>query len=328
MDIYYFIFLIFPLSTGLSTYRIINKKSTSSFVTILGGLGAVWTLLQIRDFFVLWFFNGTFFGPSIITVMTGILTYFRYKDAIHIETESEILKLNIKSKETITQLSVQIAHDIRAPLSFLNALLNDRNMPTDGRDGIRLVSERLTGIVNHLLAENRNLNQTNPQPFSAQFIPSNEPITQTQISSILKNMTQEKHHVIQNSEKITLTLEISATTSKAECNIQPTEFNRIISNLLDNSIESIQSNGQIQIKQTTSKTHISILIQDNGSGIPESVLAKLGQPGFSFGKKNGNGLGIFHAKNTIESWGGTLQIHSKENQGTTVEITLPLKQST
>ena len=60
--------------------------------------------------------------------------------------------------------------------------------------------------------------------------------------------------------------------------------------------------------------------------MPKHVLKKLGEKGFSYGKtgtESGNGLGIFHARETIEGFGGELRIDSTEEKGTDINIILP-----
>jgi FixJ family two-component response regulator len=66
----------------------------------------------------------------------------------------------------------------------------------------------------------------------------------------------------------------------------------------------------------------NILIKDTGRGIPPEVMPKLMQMGESFGKINGSGLGLYHAKQSIESWDGRISINSNKN-GTEVSISLP-----
>ena len=69
--------------------------------------------------------------------------------------------------------------------------------------------------------------------------------------------------------------------------------------------------------------NIILTVSDNGKGIPPAILAKLGQRGETHGKAGGSGLGLFHARTTAVSWGGSLVITSTPGQGTTVTIKLP-----
>ncbi len=52
------------------------------------------------------------------------------------------------------------------------------------------------------------------------------------------------------------------------------------------------------------------------------MLKELGTLVRSFGKAGGSGLGLYHAKSSVESWGGTLSIQSKVGEGTSIQITL------
>nr|WP_253957489.1 ATP-binding protein [Paenibacillus oleatilyticus] len=67
---------------------------------------------------------------------------------------------------------------------------------------------------------------------------------------------------------------------------------------------------------------IRISFIDQGCGIPESKLAKLGQP-FYTTKNKGTGLGLMVSYKIIENHRGSMTITSKEGVGTTVVIELP-----
>ena len=69
-----------------------------------------------------------------------------------------------------------------------------------------------------------------------------------------------------------------------------------------------------------------ITVEDNGKGIPPHILSKLGERGVTYGKDgthSGSGLGISHARDTIEAANGIFEISSIEGSGTTITMTLP-----
>lgn len=110
--------------------------------------------------------------------------------------------------------------------------------------------------------------------------------------------------------------------------LDPKEFKRVISNLLNNAIESLgEQNGKILItlKEVDNQIHISI--KDNGHGIPQELITHITGLGHSYGKENGTGLGLYHAKNSIESWNGSLNIESLLSIGTIVSLSLPTKKA-
>ena len=77
------------------------------------------------------------------------------------------------------------------------------------------------------------------------------------------------------------------------------------------------------LRKYSSKTQLVVI--DNGIGIPSHVLSRIGDEGFSFGKENGNGLGVSFAKRKMIEWGGTLQISSNVGVGTMVTLTFAVQ---
>ena len=66
---------------------------------------------------------------------------------------------------------------------------------------------------------------------------------------------------------------------------------------------------------------------DTGIGIPTDLYQKIFEPFFSTKEiGSGTGLGLSIAQGIIEAHGGAIQIESEPNQGTTIILTLPLKQ--
>ena len=110
-----------------------------------------------------------------------------------------------------------------------------------------------------------------------------------------------------------------------------TAIKRILSNLLSNSFESIDhSQGQIEVHLCTDEKNIEIAVVDNGMGIPASIVNRIGERGFSYGKETlkdaGSGFGVNHAKKQISAMGGSVHIESTERSGTIVLIKLPAAQ--
>jgi hypothetical protein len=70
-------------------------------------------------------------------------------------------------------------------------------------------------------------------------------------------------------------------------------------------------------------SQVLILIGDNGHGIPKEVLAKLGVRGGTYGKSEGNGMGLYHARTSLERWGGSLGVESEPGNGTEITLRLP-----
>ena len=69
---------------------------------------------------------------------------------------------------------------------------------------------------------------------------------------------------------------------------------------------------------------MQIRVADNGIGIPEDIFDKVFDPFFTTkGPDKGTGLGLSISKSIIEQFGGTIDIQSADDEGTTVIISLP-----
>ncbi len=99
-------------------------------------------------------------------------------------------------------------------------------------------------------------------------------------------------------------------------------FSRAIWNILKNAVESISEKGTIWVKISEEVENCIIEIKDNGIGIEEKLLDKVGTPFFTT-KSQGTGLGLSITKKIIESHGGKILIKSKKNEGTCVTIVIP-----
>lgn len=93
----------------------------------------------------------------------------------------------------------------------------------------------------------------------------------------------------------------------------------VLSNLIENSIEAMKSNGVINISARQTNNMVMIDIKDSGPGIPPEIMKKVFSSLCST-KPDGNGLGLKVTKTIIEMHGGTISVR---NNPTTFSIKLP-----
>lgn len=98
----------------------------------------------------------------------------------------------------------------------------------------------------------------------------------------------------------------------------------VYTNIFKNAIESMPNGGKIFIEVSQLNNYqITILVIDEGIGIPADQLHRLGEPFYST-KDNEMGLGIMICHQIINNHGGTFIVDSVENKGTTITIQLPI----
>jgi two-component system, sporulation sensor kinase B len=96
-------------------------------------------------------------------------------------------------------------------------------------------------------------------------------------------------------------------------------------NIIKNGIEAIEGSGVVKITKQleTDRKTVKVIVEDNGKGMTEEQLRKIGLPYYTT-KSKGTGLGSMISNRLIREMGGTIHYSSRLNRGTTVEITLPI----
>ncbi|MFH1357366.1 MAG: HAMP domain-containing sensor histidine kinase, partial [bacterium] len=223
------------------------------------------------------------------------------------------------------QIASQVAHDIRSPLSALNMVTHDlKELPEEERLIIRSAVQRIEDIANDLATKRHKAQGVGLKEKNQ----NNLEVKAKLLSSLVEQMVSEKRTEYRSKTGVNIESQFDATSYGLFAKINSREFKRIISNLINNSIEALKDKGNISLSMTTvNDSMIQLSVTDDGEGIPADIIPKLMQKGASFGKeehkKSGSGLGLYHAKETIESWGGDVKIESTVDEGTTITITLP-----
>jgi PAS domain S-box-containing protein len=125
-----------------------------------------------------------------------------------------------------------------------------------------------------------------------------------------------------NSSPITLKLDAKQTSINGDA----MRLRQVIHNLLQNAHDALQQTEHPQILLTTENTvdgALKLMVCDNGSGIPEQLLARLFEP-YMTTKQKGTGLGLAIVKKIVEEHSGKITIESPESGGTRVSVLLPL----
>ncbi|MBI4406043.1 MAG: ATP-binding protein [Deltaproteobacteria bacterium] len=229
-------------------------------------------------------------------------------------------------QEALLELAKQVAHDIRSPLSALKLASTDLSELSDEkRILIRSAIDRIQGIANNILERQRA--SVSQKFYEASNDPTSINSSGELLASLIDRIVAEKRMLYGARSEIDIEFELDPSSYGAFSKISASEFKRMLSNLIDNSVEAIASGGRVTVS-LHSQGNISLLsVQDNGRGIAPDILPKLFKEGATFGKKKGSGLGLYHAKRAVESWGGKLELTSALNQGTTVTVVLPQTQA-
>ena len=110
--------------------------------------------------------------------------------------------------------------------------------------------------------------------------------------------------------------------------VDANQLSQVLMNLLLNAAQATPEGGRITVfaERVPSVDRVDIRIVDTGCGIPPEVLPHVFEPFFTTKRGKGTGLGLSISQTYVRSHDGEIQIDSVPNCGTTVTITLPLRQ--
>ena len=128
-----------------------------------------------------------------------------------------------------------------------------------------------------------------------------------------------------------ITVKFDTNVSALYIDADMVKIESVITNLLSNSVKYSNENTDVELSIKNENNELTIIVSDNGIGIPERdlpfVTQRFFQSSLTAGNKNGTGIGLYLVKNYVELHHGTFSISSIEGEGTTVNISIPLPSS-
>src|SRR5579884_4272439 len=107
-----------------------------------------------------------------------------------------------------------------------------------------------------------------------------------------------------------------------------TRLRQVLANLIENAVKYSPEGGEVRVSATSSNGAVQISVRDAGPGIPREqqtrIFEKFGRAEVAGGSKPGTGLGLFIARSIAEAHGGSLEVSSGAEPGSTFILTLPV----
>jgi two-component system sensor histidine kinase RegB len=121
-------------------------------------------------------------------------------------------------------------------------------------------------------------------------------------------------------------LAIDPGVQRARARLPVRAFEQAIANLLDNAAEATEGRAarEVRVSLKRARDELSLEVSDNGVGVPEALLRRIGEPFFTTKEPGrGTGLGLYLARHVVEREGGELRVESWEGRGTRVTLIVP-----
>lgn len=229
-------------------------------------------------------------------------------------SEMRELEKDLRKHERFAALgkvAAGVAHELRNPLSSIKglAVLTGKKLENDerGRTSVNMMIkeiDRLDRSIRELLEFSRPENLDLQRYGYDQLVLEALDIFETDFSS----------RQIRVKTDIGKQLYVKADNDKMK---------QVFLNLFLNAIQAIREKGDISISIYEEQGMAVCAVKDSGGGIPADIIDKVFDPYFTT-KNDGTGLGLAISVKIVEEHGGTLNITSNENQGTTAYLRLPL----
>ncbi|WP_246944917.1 ATP-binding protein [Bacillus pinisoli] len=222
--------------------------------------------------------------------------------------ENEKLAIRSEKLGIAGELAASIAHEIRNPLTAIKGF-------------IQLAKEGFTKVdIFSILDSEINRIETIASELLVLGKPISERKQRSEVGIILQNVCTLMQSQA-NMAGIHIQCDEIEPNLFIDCNEE--QLKQVLINLIKNGIEAIETSGTVKVQLKSHNQKVIIKIEDNGKGIPRHIQHKLGEPFYST-KEKGTGLGIMVCYRIIEQHNGKIEFSSKEGEGTTFMIELPL----
>lgn len=246
-----------------------------------------------------------FCSVSIATVCLAIYLIEKLIETVRLRMEfHQAEKMNV-----LGELTASIAHEIRNPMTASRGFM--QLLKEETRD------EKKQSYIDLAISE-MDRAQTTISEYLSFAKPEMEELEKIQISELVSSVLSimSPYAAFHNVELIS--------------NIQPGLFingskgklTQSLVNLIKNAIEASTGNGKVEVFSLTNDATLFLKISDNGIGMEEEQVQRIGTPFYST-KEKGTGLGLSVSFRLIELMGGTIKVESQPGKGTSFTLAFP-----
>lgn len=313
----------------VSVEDIINKLHIVALLVFVFWLFALGMVLVSGSFFV-----RSIVGPvKKINAVTREIAQGKYTEKVQVSNRfDEISELSqsindmtdalAKTERLKNDFISTVSHELRTPLTAIKGWtetlieINESDDKTlvNGLHVIQTEAERLYSMVEELLDFSR--------------IESGRMRLSLRKIDVIAELDEAVYVMTDRAGREGKEILYSSPEQVAQMDGDPDRLKQVFVNVIDNALKYTAPGGKISIVAAFADGSLRIAVADTGCGIPEDALPHVKE---KFYKANmsvkGSGIGLAVCDEIVSLHGGALSIQSAENEGTTVEILLPLTAS-
>lgn len=261
----------------------------------------------------------------------------------NIELEKAMRKLKktqdqlIESEKlaSLGQVTAGIAHEIQNPMNFIKNFselsmeliveASEEESPEERRELFELIRQNLQKIGEHTKRTDRIVKNM----LDHAHLHGNER-TLTSLNSLCHDMTQMTLQSLNIRERLPgLSVQTSYHANDPLCNIMPSDTGRILVNLLNNAVYSLQQKASqvadfqpvIHLSTSLEDEHVVLRVKDNGLGIPLQIQKDIFRPFFTTKPTGeGTGLGLSLSNTIMQAQDGLIELESSDEEFTVFRL--------
>ncbi|WP_416194091.1 PAS domain-containing sensor histidine kinase [Nitrobacter sp. TKz-YC01] len=258
--------------------------------------------------------------PEVVAVMRDVTDRKQQEHALDLAcTAAE------RADAAKTRFLATMSHELRTPLNaiigFSEMIVQEATLPLDAtrrKEYAQLINDsgqHLLSVVNSIL------DMSKMESGSFEILP--EPFAPREVLLSGSNLLALKAR----DNGIELVTRVPENLPQMVGD--PRAFRQIILNLVSNAIKFTERGGRVTISARVEGARMVLRVVDNGVGIAQEDLKRIGDPFFQAGKTyqrrhEGTGLGLSIVKSLVALHRGEIDVQSKVEEGTTVTVMLPL----
>lgn len=229
-------------------------------------------------------------------------------------TNFQVLEKLVKAEklQIVSHLAASISHEVRNPLTVTRGYIQMLSEDVSSNTKVRYANialkelDRATDVINDYLTfasiSPENTERLRVSEEIQHVVNSIKPLANNNGTELKLSLFEDGAFYIMGERK---------------------KFQQCLFNILKNGIESMDHAGKIYIHLIHAASTIQIKIQDQGIGMTQEQIYRLGEPYFTT-KNKGTGLGMMVSYSVIKSMDGTVHVSSVQGKGTCFSINLPI----
>ncbi len=227
-----------------------------------------------------------------------------------------------KIENTRQEFVSNVSHELKTPITSIKVLADSLLMQED--TPVELYREFLIDITEEVERENKIINDL------LSLVKLNKTAGDLNISSI--NINELLEQILKRLRPIAMKQNIEMIYESFRpvmAEVDEVKISLAISNLIENAIKYNTPDGWVRVSLNADHKYLFIKVSDSGIGIPEEVQDLIFERFYRVDKarsreSGGTGLGLAITRGVIQMHRGAIRVYSKEGEGTTFNIRVPL----